>query len=212
MKNIHNNKLEFKNKVELLNNLSPTNTMLRGYSIINKDDKVITSTQDLSKDDEITLAMKDGNVDAIVKRLGVNMSKDQQSFEEMMQELENIVQKLDNETVSLEESLELYQRGMKLSATCDATLKDAEKKVNQLIKDEAEDEEMAKKSMNELINQINSALDGVIETSPLNTNLEESMQYSLNAGGKRIRPLLVFLTLDVLNQDYKKVKLHWHWK
>ena len=130
----------------------------------------------------------------------------------MMQELENIVQKLDNETVSLEESLELYQRGMKLSATCDATLKDAEKKVNQLIKDEAEDEEMAKKSMNELINQINSALDGVIETSPLNTNLEESMQYSLNAGGKRIRPLLVFLTLDVLNQDYKKVKLHWHWK
>ena len=67
MKNIHNNKLELKNKVELLNNLSPTNTMLRGYSIINKDDKVITSTQDLSKDDEITLAMKDGNVDAIVK-------------------------------------------------------------------------------------------------------------------------------------------------
>ena len=71
------------------------------------------------------------------------MSKDQQSFEEMMQELENIVQKLDNETVSLEESLELYQRGMKLS-TCDATLKDAEKKVNQLIKDEAEDEENGK--------------------------------------------------------------------
>ena len=72
------------------------------------------------------------------------MSKDQQSFEEMMQELENIVQKLDNETVSLEESLELYQRGMKLSATCDATRKDAEKKVNQLIKDEAEDEENGK--------------------------------------------------------------------
>ena len=79
------------------------------------------------------------------------MSKDQQSFEEMMQELENIVQKLDNETVSLEESLELYQRGMKLSATCDATLKDAEKKVNQLIKDEAEDEENGKE-VNEWIN------------------------------------------------------------
>ena len=30
----------------------------------------------------------------------------------MMQELERIVQKLDNETVSLEESLDLYQRGM----------------------------------------------------------------------------------------------------
>ncbi|MBO3064159.1 exodeoxyribonuclease VII small subunit [Staphylococcus saprophyticus] len=59
-----------------------------------------------------------------------------QSFEEMMKELENIVQKLDNENVSLEESLNLYQRGMKLSATCDETLKDAEKKVNELMADE----------------------------------------------------------------------------
>ena len=47
------------------------------------------------------------------------MSKEKQSFEEMMKELENIVQKLDNEAVSLEESLDLYQRGMKLSANCD---------------------------------------------------------------------------------------------
>ena len=38
------------------------------------------------------------------------MSKEKQSFEEMMKELENIVQKLDNEAVSLEESLDLYQR------------------------------------------------------------------------------------------------------
>ena len=61
------------------------------------------------------------------------MSKEKQSFEEMMKELENIVQKLDNEAVSLEESLDLYQRGMKLSANCDSTLKEAEKKVNELM-------------------------------------------------------------------------------
>ena len=35
------------------------------------------------------------------------MSKEKQGFEEMMKELENIVQKLDNEAVSLEESLDL---------------------------------------------------------------------------------------------------------
>lgn len=69
------------------------------------------------------------------------MSKEKQSFEEMMQELENIVQKLDNETVSLEESLDLYQRGMKLSTACDTTLKDAEKKVNNLMQEEAEEQE-----------------------------------------------------------------------
>ena len=66
-------------------------------------------------------------------------SSNTQSFEEMMKELENIVQKLDNENVSLEESLNLYQRGMKLSATCDETLKDAEKKVNELMADEQTD-------------------------------------------------------------------------
>ena len=69
------------------------------------------------------------------------MSKEKQSFEEMMQELENIVQKLDNETVSLEESLDLYQRGMKLSTACDTTLKDAEKKVNKLMQEETEEQE-----------------------------------------------------------------------
>ena len=69
------------------------------------------------------------------------MSKEKQSFEEMMQELENIVQKLDNETASLEESLDLYQRGMKLSTACDTTLKDAEKKVNKLMQEEAEEQE-----------------------------------------------------------------------
>ena len=35
-------KNDLKNKVENLNNLSPTNTMLRGYAIVNKKDEVIT--------------------------------------------------------------------------------------------------------------------------------------------------------------------------
>ncbi|WP_424153894.1 exodeoxyribonuclease VII small subunit [Staphylococcus debuckii] len=64
-----------------------------------------------------------------------------QTFEEMMEELETIVKKLDNEAVSLEDALELYQKGMKLSASCDETLKDAEKKVNQLMKNNDEEVE-----------------------------------------------------------------------
>ncbi|GEP84753.1 exodeoxyribonuclease VII small subunit [Staphylococcus piscifermentans] len=64
-----------------------------------------------------------------------------QTFEEMMEELETIVKKLDNEAVSLEDALELYQKGMKLSASCDETLKDAEKKVNQLMKNDDEEVE-----------------------------------------------------------------------
>lgn len=68
------------------------------------------------------------------------MTNENQSFEDMMKELENIVQKLDNENVSLEESLNLYQRGMKLSANCDETLKEAEQKVNELMTENNEEQ------------------------------------------------------------------------
>ncbi|WP_105992715.1 exodeoxyribonuclease VII small subunit [Staphylococcus simulans] len=73
-----------------------------------------------------------------------------QSFENMMEELEGIVKKLDNEAVSLEDALNFYQRGMKLSAACDETLKNAEKKVNELMKnDEGEETEVSAESDDE---------------------------------------------------------------
>ena len=45
---------------------------------------------------------------------------------------------------------------------------------------------MKKLQMNDLINEINDALKKSIPESTLNTNLEESMLYSLNAGGKEL--------------------------
>lgn len=65
-------KNDLKNKVENLNNLSPTNTMLRGYAIVNKKDEVITSTKDLTENDQSTLTMKDGLVDAKVTKVRCN--------------------------------------------------------------------------------------------------------------------------------------------
>src|SRR5699024_1148792 len=60
------------NKIENLNNLSPTNTMLRGYTIVNKQDKIVTSTSDLAENDNIVLTMKDGSVDAQVMKVRCN--------------------------------------------------------------------------------------------------------------------------------------------
>lgn len=67
--NITNLKTVQKNKLESLNNLSPTNTMLRGYAIVNKDNEVVTSTHKLNENDQISLTMKDGSVDATVKKV-----------------------------------------------------------------------------------------------------------------------------------------------
>ena len=66
---ITNQQNKLTSKLESLNNLSPTNTMLRGYTIVNKDDDVITSTNDLAENDNIVLTMKDGVVDAQVKKV-----------------------------------------------------------------------------------------------------------------------------------------------
>ena len=55
------------------------------------------------------------------------------SFETAMQELERIVEQLDSGNVELEKSIELYERGAKLKAHCEAKLKDAQLKVEKIV-------------------------------------------------------------------------------
>lgn len=50
-----------------LDALSPLKTLERGYSILKKEEKAITSIKDLNKDDLITIQMKDGSKEAIVQ-------------------------------------------------------------------------------------------------------------------------------------------------
>ncbi|EGQ3689519.1 exodeoxyribonuclease VII small subunit [Staphylococcus pseudintermedius] len=72
------------------------------------------------------------------------MTTENKSFEEMMKELENIVNQLDHNTISLEKSLELYQQGIALSKSCEKTLNDAEKKVAELMDKEADESNESK--------------------------------------------------------------------
>jgi exodeoxyribonuclease VII small subunit len=50
-------------------------------------------------------------------------------FEKALQELEQIVSQLERGDVPLEKSIEIYERGNKLKAHCEALLKKAELKV-----------------------------------------------------------------------------------
>lgn len=63
-----------------------------------------------------------------------------ETFEEKMQALEKIVRQLDEDEVSLEESLNLYQKGVELSSECDKILKNAELKVETLNRKDDGDE------------------------------------------------------------------------
>lgn len=57
------------------------------------------------------------------------------TFQQAMDELEQIVAKLEGGTVELEESISIYERGEALRAHCDALLKKAEAKVEKIALD-----------------------------------------------------------------------------
>lgn len=58
---------------------------------------------------------------------------DKMTFEAALAELEGIVSKLERGDVELEESIAIYERGAKLKAHCEAKLKSAELKIEQIV-------------------------------------------------------------------------------
>lgn len=52
------------------------------------------------------------------------------NYEEAIAELNTIVSKLQNGSVSLDDSLALYTRGVELAAKCDAKIKEVEQKIS----------------------------------------------------------------------------------
>ena len=57
------------------------------------------------------------------------------SFEEALEELETIVEKLEAGDAPLEQSITIYQRGAQLKSHCEAKLKNAQLKVEKIVLD-----------------------------------------------------------------------------
>jgi exodeoxyribonuclease VII small subunit len=60
----------------------------------------------------------------------------QQSFENSLAELEKIVRRLEDGDLSLDESLKLFEDGVRLSRECQERLAAAEKRIEVLTRDE----------------------------------------------------------------------------
>ena len=60
---------------------------------------------------------------------------DAPSFEQALQQLEQIVQKLEKGELPLEDSLKLYEDGIRLSRLCHTKLEEAEGRIEVLLKD-----------------------------------------------------------------------------
>jgi exodeoxyribonuclease VII small subunit len=64
--------------------------------------------------------------------------KKELSFEENLEELESIVERLEHGQLTLDESLEAFERGIKLASLCSQKLTKADRKIEQLIEESGE--------------------------------------------------------------------------
>lgn len=72
------------------------------------------------------------------------MSKEKElTFEQAMEELEQVVEKLEEGDVPLEEAITIYKKGMDLSRLCHTKLKSVEDQLTQILREDGELEEFA---------------------------------------------------------------------
>ncbi len=64
------------------------------------------------------------------------MKIEKMSFEESITKLEEIIKELEDENISLEESMEKFDMGIKLSSNCLKRLNEAEGKIEELTRSE----------------------------------------------------------------------------
>lgn len=62
-----------------------------------------------------------------------NAAVDKMSFEAALEELDAIVRNLETGKISLEESIEAYERGVALKNHCESKLRDAQMKIEKIM-------------------------------------------------------------------------------
>lgn len=79
--------------------------------------------------------------------------KNNTDFEKALSELEDIVKKLESGNVGLNESIELYEKGIILSDTCNALLENAKQKVEVIKNENYKDNEFDTNDNQEVSNE-----------------------------------------------------------
>lgn len=67
-------------------------------------------------------------------------AKDGERFEDQLAKLEEIVAELEDESVGLEQALDLFEGGMELARSCRMRLEEVDQRVTQLLEDEDDEE------------------------------------------------------------------------
>ena len=114
----------FKSHVDKLLVLDPLLTIQRGYAVARTEGKIVSHAKDLKKDDEGD--MMDGE------------NEKNFSFEEKLDELEKIVNKLETGQVPLDDAIEEFKKAMDLVKECDEKLNSAQEAIAKIVTDNKE--------------------------------------------------------------------------
>lgn len=79
-------------------------------------------------------------VNRIIVEAAVDKQTKRLDFEGTLKEIETIVERMEKGDLSLEESLQDFERGVRLTRTCQQALKDAEQKVQILMEKDGSEE------------------------------------------------------------------------
>ena len=74
-----------------------------------------------------------------------NIDSDKITFEEALEALEGVVQKLESGAVPLDDSISLYEEGQRLRKLCQARLDDAKVRIDRIVTDSKANAEAVEK-------------------------------------------------------------------
>jgi len=83
------------------------------------------------------------------------MGKQSVSFENKLHQLEELVHQLEQEDLSLEDSLKVFEQGVKLSRQCQSALEKAEQKIIQLTQNDVSTEIQTRSELQDRSSQSN---------------------------------------------------------
>ena len=118
---------------KISNNQKISNNDVLNFSLNLKSSENIKDIKIIDQNNVLIVISDNDQLYLIMYNLKNNKSKDKEnSFESNLQKLEKIVDKLESGEIGLEESVKLYEEGMKIKKICDKKLQDIEMQIKKI--------------------------------------------------------------------------------
>lgn len=131
------------------------------------------------------------------------------TIEETFAALDDLIGRLEGGKGSLEDAFKNYEEGMRLVKNCNEKIEKIEKQIMVRAEDRRRKRTM-ERSFKELLEQKTAETEAAVyaylpEEKGFQKTIFEAMNYSVKAGGKRLRPLLMMETYRMLGGKGKEI-------